>query len=102
MKEAEEKTEFERGDEDKEKTGVVTGAYAVNPVNNKNIPIWVADYVLMGYGTGAIMAVPAHDARDNAFAKKFDLPIIEVVEKIDVGLCLRPTRRKKSVSLATG
>ena len=68
VKEAGEKTEFERGDAEKEKTGVFTGAYAINPVNNKKVPIWVADYVLMGYGTGAIMAVPAHDARDNAFA----------------------------------
>ena len=64
---------------DKEKTGVFTGAYAVNPVNGEKLPIWVADYVLMSYGTGAIMAVPAHDERDHAFAKKFDLPIIEVV-----------------------
>lgn len=63
-----------------EKTGVFTGAYAINPVNNEKIPIWVADYVLMGYGTGAIMAVPAHDERDYEFAKKYDLPIVEVVE----------------------
>lgn len=63
-----------------EKTGVFTGAYAINPVNNEKIPIWVADYVLMGYGTGAIMAVPAHDERDYEFAKKYDLPITEVVE----------------------
>lgn len=75
------KNEIERQeDAAKEKTGVFTGAYAVNPVNNQQIPIWVADYVLMGYGTGAIMAVPAHDERDNAFAKKFSLPIIEVVQ----------------------
>ena len=64
---------------EKEKTGVFTGAYATNPVNGKAIPIWVADYVLMTYGTGAIMAVPAHDARDHAFAKKFELEIIEVI-----------------------
>jgi leucyl-tRNA synthetase len=74
------KSDVERQETDREKTGVFTGAYAVNPVNGKNIPIWIADYVLFGYGTGAIMAVPAHDERDNAFAKKFDLPIIEVVE----------------------
>lgn len=61
---------------EKEKTGVPTGAHAVNPVNGEHIPIWVADYVLMGYGTGAIMAVPAHDERDHAFATKFDLPIV--------------------------
>ena len=62
-----------------EKTGVFTGFYAVNPVNDARIPIWVADYVLMDYGTGAIMAVPAHDERDFAFARKFDLPIVQVV-----------------------
>ncbi|HUO09757.1 MAG TPA: leucine--tRNA ligase [Phycisphaerae bacterium] len=65
--------------EDTKKTGVFTGLYAINPVNNKQIPIWVSDYVLMGYGTGAIMAVPAHDDRDHEFATKFKLPIIEVV-----------------------
>src|SRR4051794_4272370 len=66
--------------EAKEKTGVFTGAHAINPVNNEKIPIYIADYVLMGYGTGAIMAVPAHDERDFAFAKKFDLPIRQVVK----------------------
>ncbi|MCA9329958.1 leucine--tRNA ligase [Candidatus Saccharibacteria bacterium] len=66
--------------ENKQKTGVFTGAYAINPVNNQRVPIWIADYVLMGYGTGAIMAVPAHDERDNAFAKAFNLPIIRVVQ----------------------
>jgi len=66
--------------ESKEKTGVFTGAYVINPVNNEKIPVWVADYVLMGYGTGAIMAVPAHDERDWEFAKKYDLPIKKVVE----------------------
>jgi leucyl-tRNA synthetase len=65
--------------EDREKTGVFTGAYAVNPVNERKVPIWIADYVLAEYGYGAIMAVPAHDARDHAFARKFDLPITEVV-----------------------
>ncbi|NJP07970.1 MAG: leucine--tRNA ligase [Chloroflexaceae bacterium] len=65
--------------EEKEKTGVYTGGYAMNPVNGARIPIWIADYVLMGYGTGAIMAVPAHDERDFAFALKFDLPIIPVI-----------------------
>ena len=65
---------------EREKTGVWTGAYAVNPVNGAKVPIWVADYVLMSYGTGAIMAVPAHDERDHAFALKFNLPIIEVIE----------------------
>ena len=65
---------------EREKTGVFTGAYAINPVNGLPIPIWTADYVLMSYGTGAIMAVPAHDVRDHAFAKTFDLPIVEVIE----------------------
>ena len=65
---------------DKEKTGVFTGSYAVNPVNGTKIPIWISDYVLISYGTGAIMAVPAHDTRDFEFAKKFDIPIIEVIK----------------------
>ncbi|MBM2845548.1 MAG: leuS [Bacteroidetes bacterium] len=73
------KSELERGIE-KDKTGVFIGAYAVNPATGKEIPIWIADYVLMGYGTGAIMAVPGHDERDAEFAKKFNLPIIQVVD----------------------
>ena len=73
------KSDFDRGEMNKEKTGVPLGAYAINPVNNQKIPIWIADYVLMSYGTGAIMAVPAHDERDYEFAKKFNLPITEVV-----------------------
>ncbi len=74
------KSDLERTDLAKEKTGVFTGAYAVNPVSNERIPIWIADYVLMGYGTGAIMGVPAHDERDLEFARKFDLTIIDVVQ----------------------
>jgi leucyl-tRNA synthetase len=77
------KTERERMI-DKKVTGVFTGAYAVNPLSGKKIPVWVSDYVLAGYGTGAIMAVPAHDSRDYAFAKKFDLPIIPLIEGADV------------------
>ncbi|OES44104.1 leucine--tRNA ligase [Domibacillus iocasae] len=73
------KSDLERTDLAKDKTGVFTGAYAVNPVNGEKMPIWIADYVLITYGTGAIMAVPAHDERDFEFAKKFDLPIQEVV-----------------------
>ena len=73
------KSDLERTELSKEKTGVFTGAYAVNPVNGERIPVWIADYVLMGYGTGAIMAVPAHDERDWEFAKKYDLPIRYVV-----------------------
>jgi leucyl-tRNA synthetase len=79
------KSDFERTELAKDKTGVcVKGILAINPVNNKEIPVWVSDYVLMTYGTGAIMAVPAHDTRDWDFAKKFDLPIIEVVAGGDV------------------
>ncbi|MBI5725069.1 MAG: leucine--tRNA ligase [Planctomycetes bacterium] len=77
------KSDMERTADTKEKTGVFTGAYAINPVNEKPIPIWVADYVLTGYGTGAIMAVPAHDTRDFEFANKFNLPIIQVVKPPD-------------------
>jgi len=76
---AAQKAENERTAETKQKTGVFTGAYAINPVNNEKVPIWIADYVMMGYGTGAIMAVPAHDDRDFEFAKAFDLPIRDVV-----------------------
>ena len=79
IKTAATKSERDRQDASKEKTGVFTGAYAINPVNDARIPVWIADYVLTGYGTGAIMAVPAHDDRDHEFARKFDLPIIEVV-----------------------
>lgn len=78
--EAEKQDEIARTAVDKEKTGVFTGGYAINPVNNARIPIWIADYVMMGYGTGAIMAVPAHDQRDFEFAKKFDLEITLVVQ----------------------
>jgi len=74
------KSDLERADLSKDKTGVFTGAYAINPANNKKIPIWIADYVLIGYGTGAIGGVPAHDERDLEFAKKFDLPIVIVVQ----------------------
>lgn len=73
-------SDIEREATDKEKTGVFTGAYAINPVSKKRIPIWIADYVLMSYGTGAIMAVPAHDERDFAFAKKYELPIVQVIQ----------------------
>ena len=72
-------TEIERSDVDRTKTGVFTGAYAINPVNEARIPIWIADYVMMTYGSGAIMAVPAHDERDFAFARQFGLEIIPVI-----------------------
>ncbi len=77
------KSDMERTELAKEKTGIFTGAYAINPVNDERIPIWIADYVLMGYGTGAIMAVPAHDERDYEFAKLFSLPITQVVQPPD-------------------
>ncbi len=85
IEEAAKKSDLERTDLAKDKTGVFSGSYAINPVNGKLIPIWIADYVLISYGTGAIMAVPAHDTRDWDFAKKFNLPIIEVLKsKVDV------------------
>src|SRR6185437_10896253 len=74
------KSDLERTELSKEKTGVFTGAYAINPANEEKIPIWIADYVLLGYGTGAIQAVPAHDERDLEFARKFDLPVRQVVQ----------------------
>ena len=76
------KSDLERTELNKDKTGVFTGAYAINPVNNKEIPIWISDYVLATYGTGAIMAVPAHDERDYEFAKKFGIDIIQVLEEV--------------------
>ena len=85
QEEAAKKSDLERTDLAKDKTGVFSGSYAINPVNKKLIPIWIADYVLISYGTGAIMAVPAHDERDWEFAKKFNLPIIEVLKSdVDV------------------
>ena len=78
------KSDFDRGEVNKDKSGVPLGVYAINPVNNVEIPIWIADYVLMSYGTGAIMAVPGHDERDYEFAKKFRLPIVEVVSGGDI------------------
>jgi len=74
------KSDLDRQDASKKKTGVFTGSFAANPANNRPVPIWIADYVLAGYGTGAIMAVPAHDERDYAFAKQFELPIVPVVD----------------------
>ncbi len=74
------KSDMDRGDLNKDKSGVPTGAFATNPVNGEQIPVWIADYVMMGYGTGAIMAVPAHDERDFEFANKFSLPILQVVQ----------------------
>lgn len=84
IKSIESKSDLERTDLNKDKTGVFTGAYAINPVNGEEVPVWISDYVLATYGTGAVMAVPAHDERDYAFATKFGLPIKEVVEGGDI------------------
>ncbi len=78
------KSDLERTDLNKDKSGVFTGSFAINPVNQEKIPVWIADYVLAGYGTGAIMAVPAHDQRDYEFAKKFDLPIVQVLDGAEI------------------
>ena len=80
IKAAVKKSEIDRMNDTKEKTGVFTGSYAVNPVSGEKVPVWVADYVLGGYGTGAVMGVPAHDERDFAFAEKYNLPIVDVIE----------------------
>lgn len=85
IKEARKASDIDRLSTDKEKTGVFTGSYAINPANGKKVPIWIGDYVLATYGTGAIMCVPAHDERDFAFAKKFGLPVVQVISK-DGGL----------------
>jgi leucyl-tRNA synthetase len=85
------KSDLERTELTKAKTGVFTGAFAINPANNEKIPIWIADYVLIGYGTGAIGGVPAHDERDLEFAKKFDLPIVVVVQPTGVEPAIRFT-----------
>ena len=84
--ESQKKSDLDRGDLNKDKTGVFLGSYAINPVNNEKIPVWVADYVLMNYGTGAIMAVPGHDERDYQFAIKYGLPIVEVVSGGDIDI----------------
>ena len=101
------KTDLQRTDLAKEKTGEFTGSFAINPVNQQKIPIWIADYVLMSYGTGAIMAVPAHDERDYEFAKKFKLPIVEVISGSDIkieaftgiGTCVNSETPDKSFSI---
>ena len=80
LEEASKKSDLERQENEKNKTGVFTGSFALNPISNEKIPVWISDYVLFSYGTGAIMAVPAHDERDNEFAKKFNLKIIKVID----------------------
>jgi leucyl-tRNA synthetase len=105
VKEAMRKSEIERQSEGKEKSGVFTGSFAINPANGEKIPVWIADYVLGGYGTGAIMAVPAHDDRDYEFATKFSLPIRQVVAPVYVQESENPPRdgvemkRRKAIQL---
>ena len=96
------KNDIDRQDETREKTGVFTGSYAINPVNGEPIPVWIADYVLMGYGTGAIMAVPCGDQRDFEFARKFDLPIPAIQQPprsatLDTSTLARRLRRRRAV-----
>ncbi len=98
-KQAARESDIEREATDKEKTGVFTGGYAVNPVNGEKIPVWIADYVLMTYGTGAIMAVPAHDERDFAFARKFKLKIVPVIQPDD-GADSRPPLHGETMKAA--
>ncbi len=93
------KSDMERTELNKDKTGVFTGAYAINPVNNKSIPIWISDYVLSSYGTGAIMAVPAHDSRDYEFAKKFNLDIVQVLEEVTGVLGENETHKDSIVAI---
>ncbi len=96
IKEAETKNDIERQETNRAKTGVFTGTYAVNPATKQKIPIWVADYVLFGYGTGAIMAVPSHDERDWEFAKKFDLPNVQVVQPVVIDTINPPKEDKEN------
>ena len=99
IKEAGTETEIERQNTDRTKTGVFTGAYAINPFNKEKIPIWIADYVLVGYGTGAVMAVPAHDERDYEFAEKFKLPIKSVIEPVTGQSQENPEYRRSIVAI---
>ncbi|MBX2860611.1 MAG: leucine--tRNA ligase, partial [Vampirovibrio sp.] len=102
-KASQQKTEIERTSTDKDKTGVPTGSYAINPFNNEKIPVWVADYVLLEYGTGAVMGVPAHDERDFAYATKYDLPIVRVIENPGtVGLPLNEAYTEPGVMINSG
>ncbi len=98
VKDSAKRTDLER-QTSKEKTGVFTGSYAINPINEEKIPIWVADYVLVGYGTGAIMAVPAHDERDYEFAKKFVLPIVQVIRPVTGIIQEKPEYRRSIVAI---
>jgi leucyl-tRNA synthetase family protein len=95
------RSELERMEESREKTGVFTGGYAVNPVNGAQIPVWIADYVLISYGTGAIMAVPAHDERDFQFARQLDLPIVPVIQPRDAEPLVEPEMTESYVGPGT-
>jgi leucyl-tRNA synthetase len=97
QKEVTAKTDIERGNAEKEKTGVFTGTYAVNPATGEEVPVWIADYVMMGYGTGAIMAVPQHDERDRAFAEAYNLPIIDA-ELLEMDDAIARTKGEKTVN----
>ncbi len=102
VKKAQSETEIERLAVDRAKTGVFTGAYAINPANGREIPVWIADYVLMGYGTGAIMAVPGHDQRDFEFAKKHGLPILQVVSRDGSQYPLERAEPEEGVAVNSG
>ena len=102
IKAASMKSDLERTELAKEKTGVFTGACAVNPVNGKNIPVWISDYILISYGTGAIMAVPAHDQRDFEFARAFDLPIVQVVSKDGTTYDMQAAESEEGVAVNSG
>ena len=97
MREAGTRTELERMEHERDKTGLFTGGYAINPVNGEPIPVWVADYVLISYGSGAIMAVPAHDQRDFEFARKFDLEIVPVIHPAGADALSEPSMTESYV-----
>ena len=101
QKKASGKSDLERTDLAKDKSGVFSGTFAINPVNGQRVPVWIADYVLMGYGTGAIMAVPAHDERDHEFATRYALPIVQVIEPADRAVSLPYTGDGKLIHSGT-
>jgi len=102
VRKAQAESEIDRLNAERAKTGVFTGAYAVNPVNNEKIPVWIADYVLPGYGTGAIMCVPGHDERDFAFARKFNLPIVQVVSRDGSAYDLEAAEATEGIAVNSG
>src|SRR5690606_32690095 len=86
------KSELDRMADTKTVSGAFTGSYAINPLNGEKVPVWIADYVLAGYGTGAVMAVPSGDQRDYLFAKHFDLPVVQILDKQDISTEADPTK----------